>query len=305
MGLAAVMTAPAAAAQSDPGGRVGPDEFGRKIVVTAIEPRLIGVFARAAGLPMGIEVAPGGLRQTAPTTLTGLTIREALDAMAAADRRYEWREMHGVVVLRSSAAWERAAHPLHLRVPAVRLADIRGRHALSLVAAFLGAPQYRDAQLGDTRRFSLQVDEGTVLDVLNAAVGAHGGMAWAFERGPGADAMFPFMVTLFSGSTGSGCGVPGRPPEHPVDVSRYADAPLRSARGSDAPLDRIVGDSPSGRALVVRGPYPSSILDLANATRVPMGIESLGPGRPRFLPEIPATGQTLRDVLNVMVSSDP
>jgi len=293
-----------AAAQLAPDRRVGPDELGNPIVVTTIEPGLIGKFARAAGVPMGIEVAPGRPRRTKPATLTGLTVREALDAMAAADGRYEWREMNGVMVLRSAAAWERGDHPLHASVPAIQLPGIRARNALGLIAALLDGPQYKDAQLGDTKRFALRVDAGTVLDVLNATVSAHGELAWAFEAKP-ADAMFPFTVTLFSGFAGSGCGVPGRSPEQTVDVLRYADAPLFSAGGSASVLDRIVRTSASDRPLVVNGPFPSAVRDLANATSVPMGIEFLGPGNPPRSAEIPATGRTLRDVLDAMVAIDP
>ena len=79
-GLLTLTAAGPAAAQLAPDRRVGPDEFGAPIVVTAIDPRLIGKFARAAGVPMGIEVAPGRPRRTKPATLTGLTVREAFDA---------------------------------------------------------------------------------------------------------------------------------------------------------------------------------------------------------------------------------
>ena len=224
--------------------------------------------------------------------------------MAAADRRYEWREMNGVTVLRSSAAWERGDHPLNGSVPAIQLPGIRARNALGLIAALLDGPQYKEVQLGDTKRFALRVDTGTVLDVLNATVSAHGELAWAFEAKP-ADSMFPFTVTLWSGASRSGCGVPGRSPEQAVDVLRYADAPLFSVAGSATVLDRIVRTSASDRPLVINGPFPSAVRDLANATRVPMGIEFLGPGNPPRSAEIPATGRTLRDVLDAMVAINP
>ena len=210
--------------------------------------------------------------------------------------------MNGVTVLRSSAAWQRGDHPLNGSVPAIQLPGIRARNALSLIAALLDAPQYKEVQFGDTKRFALRVDTGTVLDVLNATVSAHGELAWAFEAKP-ADSMFPFSVMLLSGASGSGCGVPGRSPRQAVDVLRYADAPLFSAGGSAAVLDRIVRIGASGRPLVVNG--PSAVRDLANATRVPMGIEFLGPGNPPRSAEIPATGRTLREVLDAMVAIDP
>ena len=301
-GLLTLTGAGPAAAQLAPDRRVGPDEFGAPIVVTAIDPRLIGKFAKAAGVPMGIEVAPGRPRRTKPATLTGLTVREALDAMAAADCRYEWREMNGVTVLRSSAAWERGDHPLNGSVPAIQLPGIRARNALGLIAALLDGPQYKEVQLGDTKRFALRVDTGTVLDVLNATVSAHGELAWAFEAKP-ADSMFPFTVTLWSGSTGSGCGVPGRSPEQTVDVSRYADAPLFAAGGSAAVLDRIVRTAASDRPLVVNGPRRSGTWRTRPWFR--WASSSSVPGNPPRSAEIPATGRTLRDVLDAMVAIDP
>jgi hypothetical protein len=305
MAVLSLTAVPSVVAQPASDRRVGPDEFGNPIVITAIEPKLLGAFARAAGVPMGIEVVPGTPRKAAARTLTGLTVHEAFLVMSAVDSRYEWREMNDVIVLRAPAAWNRPSHPLHARVQPVLLPDIRGRNALSLIAAFLGAPQYRNTQLGDTKRFSLRVEAGTVLDVLNATVSAHGEMAWAFENTRTADSIFPFIVTLFSGSAGYGCGVPGQSPEQPLDVSQYADAQLFSVGGSAAVLDRIVGNGPNERTLVVIGPYPSAVAGLANATKIPMGIEFLGPGNRPLLGEIPATGRTLRDVLNAMVSIDP
>jgi hypothetical protein len=94
-------------------------------------------------------------------------------------------------------------------VSPVVLRNIRGQNALSLIAALLGAPQYKDAQFGDTKRCSLRVESGTLVDVLNATVSAHGRLAWAFERSADPTAIVPFVVTLFSGSAGSGSGVPG------------------------------------------------------------------------------------------------
>jgi hypothetical protein len=120
---------------------------------------------------MGLELAPGNAARftsKTPKTLTGLTVRAALDLMAGIDSRYEWREMNGVIVLRAPDAWNRANHPLHLPIQHVTLREIRARNALSVTAALLGAPQYVDTQLGDNKRFSVHVGGGTVLDFLNA-----------------------------------------------------------------------------------------------------------------------------------------
>ena len=57
LALFTILAAPAAVAQPAI-KRIGLDEFGEPIVLMIIEPRLIGAMARAAGVPMGIEVAP-------------------------------------------------------------------------------------------------------------------------------------------------------------------------------------------------------------------------------------------------------
>lgn len=77
------------------------------------------------------------------------------------------------------------------------------------------------------------------------------------------------------------------------------------AGGSPAVFDRIVGNGPHDRPLIVNGPFPSAIYDLAKATKVPMGIEFLGPGNPPVSSSIPATGRTLREVLDAMIAVDP
>lgn len=293
-----------AEAQTDFDRVIGVDEYDRPLVLRTVDSLTLGVFARAAGVPMGLELAPGasGPKRN-PVTLTGLTVSKALQVIAAFDERYEMREVEGVFVLRTREAWERPDHPLHASVPPILLPNIRLDNALSLVAAFLGAPQYRGGgNVGDLKRLSLNLPAGTVLDLLNGTVRAHGEMAWAFESAaPGRSSLFPYTVTLHAAG---GYGVPGVP-SGPVDVSLYADRSLLAAGTSPAVLERIVGRTADGRPVVVNGPYPSAIHQLATATKVPMGIEFLGPRDPALTGSITATGRTLRDVLDAIVAVDP
>lgn len=78
----------------------------------------------------------------------GGTLREALDAVVVRNRRYEWHEMEGVVVVRPRAAWRDPGHPLLRPMPAERESGFSG---------------------------------GTLLDRLNAAVRAPGGMHWSLQ----------------------------------------------------------------------------------------------------------------------------
>ena len=295
-----------AGAQSALDKIIGADGAGEPIVITHVEAQVIGRIAKAADAPMGIEIAPGRAPKSRPRKLTGLTIRAAVEVLSEIDPRYEWREVNGVIVLRAPSAWSAQDHPLALPVQQLELRDIRARNALSVVAAFLGAPQYADTQLGDTKRFSVHLNGGTVFDLLNAVVSAHGELAWSFE-GARITPMngFPFIVTIYAGSTGTGCGVPGHSPDSPVNVARYADPPVLAKGGSTAVLDRIVGRGPNQLRLVVHGPSESGVFDLANATRVPMGIEFLNPASHFQVPDIPATGRTLREVLDAMIAVDP
>jgi hypothetical protein len=101
--------------------------------VGADVPLIVSIAARL-GLPFGFEEAgalservsmpfrtggPGGSRpgkivsvRPTPLDLRGVTLRQALDAVVAKDRRYSWREVDGVVVVRPVAAWRDPAHPL-------------------------------------------------------------------------------------------------------------------------------------------------------------------------------------------------
>jgi hypothetical protein len=113
------------------------------------------------------------------------------------------------------------------------------------------------------------------------------------------------VVSIYSGASGNGCGVPGRPPFAPVNVARYVDPPALAVGGSSAVLDRIVGIGPNELPLVVNGPSPWAVHQLANATRIPMGIEFLAPGNRPLTAEIPASGRPLRDVLDAMIAVNP
>lgn len=52
-------------------------------------------------------------RKRSPTLdIRGITLRQALDAAVTADRRYEWRYIDGVVVVRPASSWRDSGHPL-------------------------------------------------------------------------------------------------------------------------------------------------------------------------------------------------
>jgi hypothetical protein len=141
---------------------------------TNADVELIVSIATRLGVPLGFE-AVGALSERVsmpyktqssrdapkivsvrprPRDVRGLTLRQALDAAVASDRRYEWREMDGVVVVRPRAAWGDRDHPLLRPVTAADL---------------------------DAAGLPTDVDGRTVFDALNAAVRAHERFQWSLR----------------------------------------------------------------------------------------------------------------------------
>ena len=79
--------------------------------VGALRERVSGPFKHG---PNGTRPKPLVSVRPTPLDVRGVPLRHALDAAVAKDRRYEWREMEGVVVVRPRAAWHDPRHPLHL-----------------------------------------------------------------------------------------------------------------------------------------------------------------------------------------------
>ena len=138
---------------------------------TAADVELIVSMAARLGAPIGFETAGAldervsmpfnprtrpshkivGVRPR-PLDVRGVPLRQALDAAVAADHRYEWHEMDGVVVVRPRAAWRDRDHPLLRRVTATQLKDA-------------GLP--------------LEFDGATLFDVVNMAVRSHQRSQWS------------------------------------------------------------------------------------------------------------------------------
>jgi len=110
----------------------------------------------------------------------GLTLRQALDAVVGAERRYEWRDLDGVVVVRPVAAWQDAAHPLLRPAPALRLHEARVSEAYDAVHRVVDARSTGSARaLDDEPPLSLDFPGGTLFDLLNALARAHGRLRWS------------------------------------------------------------------------------------------------------------------------------
>lgn len=206
----------AAAADSPAARIVGLNFFRQPLVVNSLTAREIATLAAAAGVPMGFEAAVVDEPHVINVQATGKPLGAVLDEIVAADRRYEWRDENGVIVLRPAAAWTDRNNPLHRNLDAIRFADVGDVDALSLMVAMFG--QELDASQrtasGDARRFDLDLPPGTVLEALNGIVRAHGKLSWAIEpvraKGPLAPGttLSPFMVWLGTDSGGAhGIGI--------------------------------------------------------------------------------------------------
>jgi hypothetical protein len=117
--------------------------------------------------------------------LPARTPRQALNDFVRFDRRYRWEERDGVAVVRPTRAWTDRSDLLNRQVRGIAWHDIVALEALVRVAdlaasAAVPGPQPRPS--GFTRVFSVVVDRGTTLDVLNAIARAHGEVGWTATR---------------------------------------------------------------------------------------------------------------------------
>jgi hypothetical protein len=176
----------------------------------ASEMGLLSRIARTATVPFGFEADAAAPRVSSgapvePHYVTARTLREGLDRFVVLDPRYRWRAVHGAFVVRTSRAWDDPGDVLNRRI-----ADVHWR-GLNVVAAFnrlahLLYPTDSDdifdpRASNDGRLFNVDVSDGTILDVLNAAAVSDGELGWWVEYGTTSD---PTRFRLTIGHYGSG-----------------------------------------------------------------------------------------------------
>ena len=160
---------------------VGPARNGAPLTVGSISD--VSALAEAIGAPAGVELVPPGARSltTEPLTVTGLPVRDALLMLASRDPGYEARELDGVLVFRPPASWSDGAHPLFRPVKGIQLKNVTVAAAIELIASLLGRKDPSD-NIADSRRFSVVLPSGSVLDLLNEVAKAHGALTWRWEE---------------------------------------------------------------------------------------------------------------------------
>lgn len=117
-------------------------------------------IAMSGQLPLIFEPSP--LPTTSPAgaqrlDLTGKTVREALDLFVAADARYTWTEVNGVIVIRPLAAMTDAADSLNAAVTNVVWDTISAAQALAGIVGLISGqsppPPPTDFSVDESRVF--------------------------------------------------------------------------------------------------------------------------------------------------------
>ncbi len=278
------------------------------LIIDAIDRRNIGSLAEAANVPFGFEgVAASPQKHSIRTA--GRRLREVLDEMVAADPRYEWRDVDGVVVFRLTRYWSDDRSPLLSRVAGLSLRNVDASDAIKAVSRLLG--QDVNGWVSDTRVFSVEVPQGsTLLESLNAITRAHGSMAWMITPTEVPDPNWA-TISLSSGSGSMGFGV-----RVGATVTSRRIVIERPEKGNDngrlVLWDRIVPVSSNGLPITASAISSGVVEKLANAVRAPMGIESLptvtlpdDAPSPEETPLVTLTGMTLWNALGALIALDP
>jgi len=156
-----------------------------RVFCDTLTPRCASVALIKAGIQVGIEweyPPPDDRHQ--PFDYGGMTVRELLMKAAEADPSVEWREVDGLLVLRSQAAWEGRStsllsHPVES--PFV-LHDVDLSTAAWRVARGEPAPKGLASEnierLFPGDRVSLELHNATLLDALNAVARKNRRVSW-------------------------------------------------------------------------------------------------------------------------------
>jgi hypothetical protein len=146
-------------------------------------------IAECAKVPLVFEASRFDYRDPSVVTkrfdLEGLTVREALDALAAQDPHYRWEEHDGVVVIRPIEMLADPGDALNQRIAGVRGDRVRLDDVLATATAGVagaGALPTLAAAIA-SQEFALDAPDGTVLDLLMAAARAHGRVMWLTPDG--------------------------------------------------------------------------------------------------------------------------
>lgn len=137
-------------------------------------------------VPIGFESVDEAMkpayRVDASQALYGGTLTEALNAVLSVDERYEWRVIDDMVVVRPKTACTDPADPLNFQVRNLEFTNVTVGSALFRLQRLINnsGREFDGAPAAD--RFSMRVDSGTVLHVLNQLTKAAENVMWLADH---------------------------------------------------------------------------------------------------------------------------
>ena len=143
------------------------------------------------------------------------------------DSRYRWREDDGVLVVAPETPTD-ATYILESVVGPVRFRNVDARDVFRALARLFGQTQKWGPS--DTRKFSLRFSGGTLRELLNSIVRAHGSLTWTLGY-----SRFGAPGTISFSLSGAGLSIP---PGTVVEGNAMANAPEvdPSPDQSDVPI---------------------------------------------------------------------
>jgi hypothetical protein len=178
---------PAVLDRTIPGRPDGPPFLPRPSLPDASHVIFLNI-GRVANIPIGVEAVNTGryqdpgkiaaaLKAQPRVSLVGMTVREALNAVAAGDPRYHWIEMHGMPVVRPREAWVDPDNPLNKYVGRVDWDHASFSTALhEIFTALTGDPH--GAFPPKEPYFPVRLPSASVLDILNEIARVNGSGRW-------------------------------------------------------------------------------------------------------------------------------
>jgi hypothetical protein len=153
-------------------------------------------IARASGVLIGFEtmldVGPRTRGTRFGRSLQGKKVGEALDDLMALHRGYQWRSVNGVIHVRPQQAFDDVNHFLNQAIGPLELTDALPLHAtfevhrIFVPDCVVNHPIYTDQREAFLEKedpamrqpVTLSFSGGTVIDLLDAVITAHGSLYW-------------------------------------------------------------------------------------------------------------------------------
>jgi hypothetical protein len=154
-------------------------------------PDTVGIVAKLAELPAGLEHLPGECVRAQDdkdpgndVPLLGMTVHEAVETIAKLDARYMVLESKGTLLVRPVAAWADKDHFLHQEIGPFAVTDENLYEAALRLHDVIRKPKYPSQLVQQPRSaaglkpFTLDAGATSIYGAINAIVEAHGALQW-------------------------------------------------------------------------------------------------------------------------------